>query len=59
MTRFLFLLAVVSATFISSIQVAAQQPLSTVEASAIESYITAQMQRQHVPGLSCSFGNPA
>jgi CubicO group peptidase (beta-lactamase class C family) len=47
-----FLLAVVSATFISSIQAVVQQPLSTAEASEIESYVTAQMQRQRVPGLS-------
>ena len=47
-----FFLAVVSAAIISSIQVAAQQPLSTAEVSAVESFVTAQMQRQHVPGLS-------
>jgi CubicO group peptidase (beta-lactamase class C family) len=47
-----FLLAVVSAALFSSIQATAQQPLSTAEASSVESFITTQMQRQRIPGLS-------
>jgi CubicO group peptidase (beta-lactamase class C family) len=47
-----FFLAAVVAALVSPRPALAQDRLSDVEAKAVESLVTAQMQRQHVPALS-------